>query len=77
MIHTRNLYDSGLCFCGKQQTTEHLLLDSTCPLNKKQREEFLHKIKVLNARLTITNILNTTKCLHGAKNFVLSTLECI
>ena len=35
-LHTRNLHDSRLCFCGKQQTTEHLLLDSTCPLYKTQ-----------------------------------------
>ena len=28
-LHTRNLHDSGLCFCGKQQTTEHLSLVST------------------------------------------------
>ena len=56
-LHTGNLHDSRLCFCGKQQTTEHLLLDSICPLYKKQKEEFLHKIKILNASLTIINIL--------------------
>ena len=69
-LHTRNLHDSGLCFSGEQQTIEHLLLDSNCPLYNKQKEEFLHKIKILNARLTIKNILNTTKCLHAATNFV-------
>ena len=57
---------------NKQLNTFYSILPA--PYIKKQREEFVHKIKIYNACLTITNILNTTKYLHAATNFVLSTL---
>ena len=69
--HIFNMHDTGLCPCGKSQTTTHMFFDQTCYIYQNKRLTILNKIYTIKPNATLTDILNNSKLLYTAADFIL------
>ena len=69
--HKFNMHDTGLCPCGKSQTTTNIFFDQTCYIYQNKRLTFLNKIYTIKPHATLTDILNNSKLLYIAADYIL------